>query len=473
MLNHLNLPTRQATSHQYPDWRAFLTETFPFLALKSFAPHQVEFWDWTWAIAPDTRPRPFVALWARGAAKSTSAELAAALVGITKRRAYIIYVSGTQDLADRHVQSIGSLLERANVERAVNKYGSSRGWQRDHLRTSTFTIDALGLDPGARGIRVDEDRPGMIVLDDVDALHDTAETTRKKIETLTETILPGGSNDCAVLFVQNLVQRDSIAARFADGRADFLQDRVVSGAYPALRDFRYENVGGELRIFGTPTWDGQNLDDCLAFIKTWGLRAFLRECQHEVTLVEGAIFSEFSRETHVKKRDKSEFQYWLLALDEGFTNPAVTLVVGVDSDIRLHVAREFYQTQVLPSRHARLTLEWAHQFNTRAAVVDPSAAGLIAELRNVGLQVEIPKEKHIERGIDVLHELLAIAGDKKPRLTIDPNCLNTITEFEMFKSIKEDPHAVSALRYLCVWLFADELETKQVIYDPVKLDDRW
>ena len=283
---------RAAREQAHPQsWRDFLNSTFPFLHLTDFAPHQIEFWDWVWAIENGKRPDPFVAIWSRGAAKSTSAELAATLVGITKRRAYIVYVSGTQDLANRHVQSIGGALEHAGIQRAVNRYGSARGWRRDQLRTDDFTIDAFGLDVGARGIRIDEFRPGLIVLDDVDELHDTAETTRKKIETITNTLLPAGANDCAVLFVQNLVHKDSVAARLLDGRADFLADRIISGAHPALTDFVVTtDIEGKIEINGIPTWAGQSLEDCRAFVRTWGLTAFKRECQHDVSQSENGLW---------------------------------------------------------------------------------------------------------------------------------------------------------------------------------------
>ncbi len=242
-------------------------------------------------MGPGIRPQPFIAIWARGAAKSTSAELAAALIGMTQRRAYIIYVSGTQDQADTHVQSIGSLLERAGIERAVNKYGTSRGWRRDRLRSETFTIDALGLDTGARGIRIDEDRPGLIILDDVDDLHDTEETVAKKIATLTNTILPSGSTDCATLFVQNLIHKNSIASRLVDGRADFLLDRSVSGPYPALKRFEYEAIEGIIKITaGEPTWEGLGIAECENIILTSGIHAFQRECQHDVHQAENGLW---------------------------------------------------------------------------------------------------------------------------------------------------------------------------------------
>lgn len=238
------------------------------------------------------RPAPFVALWPRGGAKSTSAELAAEMIGQRGIRRYLIYVSGTQDLADKHVATIATLFESAGMERLVNKYGASKGWRRNRLRTADgFTVDALGLDTAARGIKVDANRPDMIILDDIDARHDTALTIQKKIETLTTTVLPAGSNDCAVLAVQNLIHANGVFARLSDGRADFLADRIVSGPYPAVEGFEYEIIDGEAIITGgEATWAGQSLDDCQNFIRTWGLRAFLRECQHLVKESEGALW---------------------------------------------------------------------------------------------------------------------------------------------------------------------------------------
>jgi hypothetical protein len=249
-------------------------------------------WVWAWQIEPGKRPNPFVALWARGGAKSSTAELIAAMVGITRKRPYIIYVSGTQDQADKHVASIATSLEVAGIKRAINQYGSSKGWRRERLRANDFTIDAFGLDTGSRGIKVDTDRPGLIVLDDIDDRYDSADTTKKKTSTLTDTVLLSGSNECAVLFVQNLIFKDSIASRLSDGRADFLLDRIVSGPYPALNDFKYSIQNGVIEIDGVPTWDGQTIADCYGLIKTAGWVAFKRECQHLVNEAENGIWKK-------------------------------------------------------------------------------------------------------------------------------------------------------------------------------------
>lgn len=255
------------------------------------------FWLWIWALVAGIRPRPFVAIWARGGAKSSSAELAAAAVVMRGVRKYVVYVSATQDLADKHVATIASALEHAGIERAVNKYGSSKGWRRNRLRLANgTTIDALGLDTAARGIKVDQNRPDMMVLDDVDERHDTKETTKKKIETLSQTVLPAGSHDLAVLAVQNVVHANSIFARFAAAPTDplytdLLSDRIVSGPIKAVNDLTYETRDGQTVITGgTATWEGQSLAVCQDNIKTWTLSAFLREAQHEVKDAEGALW---------------------------------------------------------------------------------------------------------------------------------------------------------------------------------------
>src|SRR5512138_3307539 len=187
------------------DWRAWLRQKFPSYVTADFASRHVELWEWVDSIQKGIRPPPFVAIWGRGGAKSTSAELSVVRVGEKQTRRYVWYISSTQDKADKHVESIAAMLENSGAERAVGKYGNSKGWRRERLRTSTgLTVDALGLDTGTRGAKVEDQRPDMIILDDVDENEDSVQTTLKKIDLITKSILPAGSNDCAVLFIQNL-----------------------------------------------------------------------------------------------------------------------------------------------------------------------------------------------------------------------------------------------------------------------------
>lgn len=290
-------PTDAAPEVSPEPW---LRALFPSYVERPFAKRHEQLWTWVWAIERGSRPPPFVAIWPRGGAKSTSAELACVAVAARKTRRYALYVGDTQVQADKHVQTIGGMMERAGFERELNKYGSSKGWRRNQIRTSDgFKVDAIGLDTAARGFKIDEDRPDFIILDDLDGKHDTPATTQRKIEALTMTILPAMAIDGAVLGVQNIIHGNGIFARLADTRADFLADRIVSGPHPAITGLDYEYRDGHYVITaGVPTWEGQSIEDCQGFIKTWGLLAFLVECQHDVARA-GRYYETWRDDVHV------------------------------------------------------------------------------------------------------------------------------------------------------------------------------
>lgn len=274
-------------------WSEWLPALFPESFYAPFADRHAELWEWIESIELGVRPRPFLALWGRGGAKSMNCEGGVIRLGAKKVRKYAWYVSGTQEKADQHVDTIGAMLEKSNTgkyypdlsDRALNKYGSSKGWRRSRLRTASgYTVDALGLDTGSRGSKIEENRPDLIVIDDVDDLFDSTQTTLKKIEILSKTILPAGSNDCAVVFVQNLITSESVASRLLDGRAEFINDKIISGPFPAIEDFEYEQREDGLYYItgGVATWEGQSLDVCQNQIWTYGISSFLQESQHDV-----------------------------------------------------------------------------------------------------------------------------------------------------------------------------------------------
>ena len=282
-------------------WETWLREEFPSYVTAPFAERHHRAWSWIEDLVPGVRPRPKVDIWGRGGAKSSTVELGCTRVGRQLTRRFGLYVSKTQDMADRHVQSIGAMFEALGIERAVNEYGASKGWTRQMLRTAHgFNLLSLGLDKGVRGVKLDELRPDFILLDDVDDRHDSEATTRKKIEIITESILPAGSFDVAIWFVQNLIHNKSIAAKLADGTADFLLNRLPVIIEPAVRNLTYElreMEDGTPRYVitgGTATWEGQNLATCEAQINDWGLTAFTREAQHEVDEPDGGMFSHLS-----------------------------------------------------------------------------------------------------------------------------------------------------------------------------------
>jgi hypothetical protein len=188
------------------------------------------------------------------------------------------------------------------------------------LRTeSGFTIDAIGLDTAARGAKVDEDRPDLIIVDDIDEVLDSPNAVTKKITVLTKSILPARAEHGTVLVAQNLIHEDGIVARLADGRADFLADRRVSGPHPAIEGLVTEQINGKTIITGgTSTWPAKRIADLQRDLDEMGLSAFLAEKQHDVDVLEGGIFG------HIEFRHCSFDEVPVLERIVVWVDPAVT-----------------------------------------------------------------------------------------------------------------------------------------------------
>jgi hypothetical protein len=294
------------------EWRHWLTTLFPNHFTGRFAVHHDDLWDWLWTIRLGQVPEPgaFIAIWPRGAGKSTNAEAACACFAARLTRRYGLYVSGTQAQADKHVQTVAAMLGAEAVEthypeaarRMVNKYGHSQGWRRNRLHTNSgFVLDALGLDVASRGLKSGDHRPDFLIIDDVDSKHDTVTEVRRKIEILTHTIIPAGSRDLAILGIQNLIHRNSVFAQLSDTRAEFLLNRAISGPFPALNNLAYEHQGGRYVITsGHPTWEGQTLADCELELNRIGPAAFIAECQQEIHAATiGSVFPQYNEAYHV------------------------------------------------------------------------------------------------------------------------------------------------------------------------------
>lgn len=194
---------------------------------------------------------------------------------------------------------------------------------------------------------------------------------------------------------------------------------------------------------------------------------------------EGAVYDTFDSSIHVKDYPLSNYEYRLLAMDEGYTNPAVILLIGVDGDGRLHIAKEFYRRGVLQAGVCETAKDMALQYGANTAIVDAAAAGLIAELRNVGLNA-IGHKGRVLDGISIVQSLLRVQDDGRPRLTVASECVNTINEFESYvwrpgkdEPVKEFDHALDATRYLSHWLYGDEMKLMQVNYSPARIGEGW
>lgn len=460
---------------QYHDWRTFLTEKFSSYISADFAPHHIKFWEWVWALKIGTRPLPYILIVARGGGKSTSTELSAALVGMTGRRKYAIYICSVQEQADKHVGTIAAMLESAGVSRAVNRYGSSKGWRRNRLVADNgFVVDALGLDTASRGVKFEEVRPDLIIFDDIDERHDSAAATQKKIETLTTTILPTGSNDCAVVGIQNIVHVNSIFARLADGRADFLNDRILSGAHKAVNGLEYKADGGRYVITaGTPTWQGQSIATCENQINTWGLESFLREAQHEVARVEGSVYGDVwsDGDPDGNVTEAAEYQEgngeYQLAIDDGYSgewvsatgyysaesHPRVILFCQQRPNGILCVFDESYAVKLDSGIHLAQALE--RRPNPARVGLGKEMAELRGKLHALGIYTMVGPSS-VDESVKVLRSWIAKDVNGIRKVLVHPRCKILRKEPPLFSHVEGTAwkdafgHGLAALRYL-VW----------------------
>jgi len=175
--------------------------------------------------------------------------------------------------------------------------------------------------------------------------------------------------------------------------------------------------------------------------------------------VEGVVYDELDQLIHIGKRDRAEFKRFVAGVDEGYVNPAVILVFGVDSDERLHLFKEYYRQGVSQAKFVEAAIELANEWNIETFYVDPSAAGLKAAMRGAGLSLGRTKSD-VNDGIQAVKARLQIQGDGRPRLTIDPGCVNTLSEFGAYhwkkgqkdEPEKKDDHSMDCVRYMTMGL---------------------
>jgi len=239
------------------------------------------------------------------------------------------------------------------------------------------------------------------------------------------------------------------------GRLSALPGLLRIVTTPKGRNWLYERQS-EMTIFKAATKDNPYIPrEFVSDLERSYTGNFARqELYGEFVAFEGLVYPMFSRDIHTKERKPDEMKSRWIGNDEGYTNPSVILDVGADSDGRLHVFREWYRRGQLQDTVVAANAEWYAETRFQGVVVDSSAAGLIAALRDANIPAMGHKGR-VRDGISNVQNLLAVAGDERPRLTIDPSCIHTIAEMESYcwKEGKDEPekqndHAMDTLRYI-------------------------
>lgn len=173
---------------------------------------------------------------------------------------------------------------------------------------------------------------------------------------------------------------------------------------------------------------------------------------------DGLVYDQWDRNAHVTT-DANPAESTVYAIDPGYTDPFVILELQVDGDKRVHVSREFYKRKVTNDDAIRV-LQGMMVDPACDVVVDTAEPQLIESLQRLGIRATaaIKGPDSITNGINRVQARLVDPGDGRRRLTVSPECSNTIMEFESYEwmknknGLKDKPvdsnnHALDALRY--------------------------
>lgn len=180
---------------------------------------------------------------------------------------------------------------------------------------------------------------------------------------------------------------------------------------------------------------------------------------------EGIIYDMWDEGIFVGQFDQYVPVQTYIGIDEGYTNPCSKHLYHLDNDGRIYIADEDYKTGQLEKNVVEIVKKWyIENANTfEAVIVDPSAAKLIAAMRNADIPV-IAANNDVYDGIKAVQERLVVSGDGSPRLKVDPKCVALIDEIGAYawkenrdgsredKPMKINDHAMDELRYVCMYL---------------------
>lgn len=179
---------------------------------------------------------------------------------------------------------------------------------------------------------------------------------------------------------------------------------------------------------------------------------FAQEYLADFRKTEGLVYKEFDRGRHVygDAQLAPQASDTILGIDFGYTNPSAIIPIRIDNDQNYWITEEFYKTNQTTEQIA----EQAKLYKPTKVYADPAEPDRIEILRKSGLNCrEVSKD--IVAGVDRVRELF-----KQNRIHISPECKNLIHELETYrypekkpdqneieKPVKENDHALDALRY--------------------------
>lgn len=181
----------------------------------------------------------------RGSGKSTLVTFSYALwaiLGIQKRK-FVLLICRTQAQARQHMANLRHELENNKMLRSdLGPFREDNGgeWAMSSLvfKNSDARIMIASIDQSIRGIRHDEHRPDLIILDDVEDLNSTKtiEARSKIFDWFTREVVPLGDLGTRIIIVGNLLHEDSLVMRLKKK----IENKELRGTFkwfPLLDDY--------------------------------------------------------------------------------------------------------------------------------------------------------------------------------------------------------------------------------------------
>ncbi len=215
---------------------------------------------------------------------------------------------------------------------------------------------------------------------------------------------------------------------------------------------------------------------------------FAQEYLAEFRKMQGLVYPQFERSLHVVPASEvPETGTHYLTIDFGFSNPTAALFGTIDYDNNLWIWAEVYKPGMVTEQIYNSVKNHMGDKLFRYKLGDAAAAQEIANLNappyNLGIEPSEKGKNSIETGIRLISDRLKVQGNGKPRLFISETCQNLIWEFETYRypdkkedkneseePIKENDHALDALRYLVLKL--EHQQTPIKVHKPANMLNR-
>lgn len=298
------------------------------------------------AITEDEEIEQAVIVSFRGSAKSTICATSYpiwAILGKPKKK-YILLISRTKEQSRLILSNIKEELE--NNELLINDFGNlfmdSGEWRSESIVIPDFKARITSLSVGAsiRGTRHRENRPDLIICDDIEDI-DSVKTQESRDQTFrwfTQTIVPLGQVDTKIILIGNLLHNDSLMMRLKEKILKQENKRLVFKEFPLV-----DEEGKCLWIGRYPDLDSINREkNKIGNLVAWQREYLLKLIPDEDQVV---FFEWLQFYKKLPPTNLSSFKYVAIAVDPAisektsadYTAIICAYVFGYGKDLKVYI----------------------------------------------------------------------------------------------------------------------------------------